>query len=93
MQLQAWNKRRLELDREARQIKTKCDALSKVIIGALNDGDQVELGIYTAEVASGGRYPKWKEAFIERLGQVVADEVIANTPFTEVLNVEMVGDD
>lgn len=76
---------RLDLEREAREIKKDEDKMAASLLKAVKIGAKIEVGNLTAKLEFGGRYPAWQKLFVERLGQDAADEVVANTPHKEIL--------
>lgn len=80
---------RLELERKARKLKDKEDFFKNQMIHFLKQGYPVQDGDYTVRLKAGARYPKWKEEFAKRLGEEEVSLVIANTPYTESIEVEV----
>ena len=82
--------RRLDLDRQARELEKKEKEFEKEIMSRLKKKQKVEPGAFTARIDYGGRYPSWKKVCEDKLGTDFCEEVIANTPAKEVLVIEAV---
>jgi hypothetical protein len=77
---------RLAQEKDIRALKRREDGLKGLVATLLDEGAQIEAGNYTTYIHYGGRYPKWKNEFIKRLGEEVAEEIVANTdPRKEVI--------
>lgn len=80
-------KERLELEALVRKISKAEDKVKTRIETLLKRGSPCEEGMFTAQFVPGGRYPKWKDAFIQACGEDKAAEVEANTPYTQKLEI------
>lgn len=65
------------------------DSLSEHIARAIKAGAKIEPGQLVAEMEAVGRWPDWKQAFIDRCGERAAEMVIACTPYTMRLKVSV----
>ena len=93
-QLYILSQKRLQLDRESREIKKLEDALSKQVREILDPDSTVTTkegweerviklvdGRYTVEI-SGRRLPAWKEIYAALVGASRAQEIIEKTPIS-----------
>lgn len=78
--------KRLSMERMAHKNKYREDELKNIIVECVKSKAEMPRN-FDIRVKEGGRFPKWKEEFIQRLGEDVANQVISATPFREELEV------
>jgi hypothetical protein len=76
------------LDSRARLLEKQEKQLFDIIFAYLKKKSAVEKGMLSCAIVPGGRYPSWKNEFINRLGEDEANKIIANTPCKETILVD-----
>lgn len=78
-----------ELDARSRAFDKELASLKSVIMDYANEhGNDCETCGYHVHVVEAGRFPSWKDAFVERLGEAAAEEVTEKTAPRLALKVE-----
>jgi len=73
------DRRRKDLEKEARQLKEQNDLVAKDLLAALQAAGKAEItrGAFRAQIIDGRAYPSWKEEFIRRNGADEAAKIAA----------------
>jgi len=87
------DERRLELEREARQLDQENKLTAQDLLRALKEAGKTKVarGLFEAEIENKRSQVSWKDVFLRIVGAEAASKIAANAPMKESVKIRRVG--
>lgn len=77
------------LNSKVREVEKELEVFEKTLKYDLSKKAKIQGGQYTCRLKEGARRPKWKDEYINEMGEDAAKQVVANTTPSKDLVIEL----